>query len=40
MLLFLTKGITSMSEQNLQNSIGLDYAPVTFLDGGTVLNIF
>lgn len=39
LLLFLTKGITSMNKNTLENSVGLDYAPVTLLDGGAVPNI-
>lgn len=40
MLLFLTRGITSMSQQALDNSIGLETAPVTLLESGSVPMIY
>ena len=36
MLQFLTRGISSMSQETLQNSIGMMYAPVSILEGGSV----
>ncbi|KAL7539755.1 hypothetical protein ACHAXR_009576 [Thalassiosira sp. AJA248-18] len=39
LLLFLTRGISSMSKETLRDSIGLEYAPVTLSDGGSVQNI-
>lgn len=40
MLLFLTRGITSMDKQTLENLLGLDYGPVSLVDGsGSSTNI-
>jgi hypothetical protein len=40
MLQFLTRGISSMSQETLENSIGLQSAPVTLLESGGVPMIY
>mmetsp|Transcript_10763 Transcript_10763/g.26021 ORF Transcript_10763/g.26021 Transcript_10763/m.26021 type:complete len:360 (-) Transcript_10763:1672-2751(-) len=40
MLLFLTRGISSLDEETLRNSIGLEYAPVTLGESGYVPTIY
>jgi len=40
MLLFLTRGITSMDQEALKDALEIDYAPVSLMDGsGSVQNI-
>jgi hypothetical protein len=39
MLLFLSSGINSMSEEQRRNSIGMQSSPVGLLDGGVVPNV-
>ncbi|CAJ1966130.1 unnamed protein product [Cylindrotheca closterium] len=40
MLLFLTRGISSMDEETLRNSIGLEYGPVSLTESGSVPTIY
>lgn len=40
MLLFLSRGITSMDGSTLENSIGLEYAPVSLTESGSVPTIY
>lgn len=40
MLLFLTRGLSSMDEETLRNSIGLEYAPITLTESGCVPTIY